>query len=271
MVQKMFNTGIALSGGGARGFAHAGVLKALNEAGIYPEVISGTSAGAIAGVLYADGYKPDEILEIMGSPRWLDFMKPSVGKTGLLEISGVQKKLKQCLRAKTFDELKYKLFVTATDFNNGQAVYFSSGDLVKCVIASASIPVLFKPVVIDNITYVDGGVLDNLPVKPLEKICRIKIGSYVNPTGPEKSFSNLIKIAERTFLLNLSREVISKKNKFDLLIAPSELIKYPLLDPEKSEEVFRIGYETTVRLLNSTDIVEKILSGIEKTGQPMNE
>jgi len=271
MDQKIFNTGIVLSGGGARGFAHAGVLQALNEAGIYPDVISGTSAGAIAGVLYADGYKPSEIIEIMGSHRWLDFMTPSVSKTGLLEISGVKKKLKQCLRAKTFEELKIKLFVTATDFNNGKAVYFSSGDLIKCVIASASIPVLFKPVIIDNITYVDGGVLDNLPVKPLEKICRFIIGSYVNPTGPESDFTNLIKIAERTFLLNLSREVTAKKNKFDLLIAPPELIKYPLLDPEKSEEVFRIGYETTQKLLNSTDLAVKISAAAGNTGQTMKE
>ncbi|HQK70989.1 MAG: patatin-like phospholipase family protein [Bacteroidales bacterium] len=255
----LYKTGLVLSGGGARGFAHVGVLKALNEAGIFPDAVAGTSAGAIAGVLYCDGYTPDEIMNIMRSRSWLEYMRPSVSKTGLLSISGVQKILKEHLRAKTFDELKIKLYVTATDFNNGKAVYFEKGDLVKTVIASASIPVIFKPVIIEGITYFDGGVLDNLPIQPLEGKCRVIIGSYVNPTGPEKNFNSLIKIAERTFLLNLSREVNSKATRFDLLIAPTELKNYPVLDPEKSEEIFRIGYETTRELLKSKEIYNKLL------------
>lgn len=259
MKETLFNTGMVLSGGGARGFAHVGVLKALNEAGIFPDVIAGTSAGAIVGALYADGYTPDEIMVLMNSRHWITFMRPSVSKTGLLQISGVQKILKENLRAKTFEDLKIKLFVTATDYNNGKAVYFSQGDLVKKVIASASIPVLFKPVIIDGITYFDGGVLDNLPIQPIEKKCRVIIGSYVNPTGPEKKFSSLVHIAERTFLLNLSKEVLNKVEKFDLLIAPTELKNYPVLDPEKAKEVFKIGYETTTELLKSQEIKNKLL------------
>ncbi|MGQ9620869.1 MAG: patatin-like phospholipase family protein [Bacteroidales bacterium] len=259
MPEKLYSTGLVLSGGGVRGFAHVGIIKALNEAGIFPDVLSGTSAGAIVGALYADGYTPDEIMKIMRSHHWLNYMRPSVSKTGLLSISGIQKILKENLRAKTFNELKIKIFITATDFNNGKVVYFSEGDLIKTVIASSSIPVLFKPVIIDGITYFDGGVLDNLPVYPLENKCRVIIGSYVNPTGPEKKFKSLIQIAERTFLLNLSREVLTKATKFDLLIAPSELKDYPVLDPEKSEEIFRIGYESTKDLLKSKDIINILL------------
>ena len=258
MKEKLFNTGMVLSGGGARGFAHIGVLKALNEEGIFPDVLAGTSAGAIVGVFYADGFLPDEIMSIMQSRHWLDYMRPSVSKTGLLNISGLQKILKENLRAKTYDELKIKFFATATDYNNGKAVYFSKGDLVKTVIASASIPVLFKPVTIDGTTYFDGGVLDNLPIAPLENKCRVIIGSYVNPTGPEKNFKNLIQIAERTFHLNQSRELITKASKFDLLIEPLELEKYPVLDPEKSEKIFKIGYQTTKNLLTN-EMKNKIL------------
>ena len=160
---------MVLSGGGARGFAHLGVIQALNEAGIYPDVISGTSAGALAGVLYADGYSPEEILKLMNSGSRLDFMRPAMPREGLLQINGIIKILKAHLKAKTFEELKIPLYVAATDLNNGKSVYFSEGNLLDPVIASASIPVLFQPVKINNISYVDGGVLDNLPVYPIRK------------------------------------------------------------------------------------------------------
>jgi NTE family protein len=205
-VEKIYKTGLVLSGGGARGFAHLGVIKALNEAGIIPDVISGTSAGAIVGSLYADGYTPEEILKIMNLNGRLQYFSPTVPRGGLLQISGVEKILREKLRAKTFGELKIPLFVSATDLNSGKAVYFSEGDLLWPVIASASIPVLFKPVVIDGVQYVDGGVLDNMPIKPIEPLCRLLIGSFVNPTGFEENITSLIHIAERTFLLSMSKE-----------------------------------------------------------------
>jgi len=127
------------------------------------------------------------------------------------------------------------------------------------VIASASIPVLFKPVIINNSNYVDGGVLDNLPIKPIEKECGFIIGSFVNPTGYEKNINNLIQIAERTFLLNVSREVLEKAKRFDLFIAPQELKNYKILDPEKAEEVFQVGYKATKEKLKE---IKEIIPGL---------
>jgi NTE family protein len=254
MSEYKYKIGLVLSGGGARGFAHLGVMQALNEAGIFPDVISGTSAGAIAGALYADGYSPGEILKITNSNSRLHYIRPTVPKDGLLQITGVIRILRNNLRAKTFEELKIPLFVAATDLNNGRIDYFSSGELLTAIIASASIPVLFKPVLIDNKHYVDGGVLDNLPVKPIENKCRFIIGSFVNPTGYEENVTNLISIAERTFLLSMSKEVIEKTKKFDLFIAPPELRNYKILDPEKAEEVFQVGYNATKEKLSLLDI-----------------
>lgn len=253
-----YNTGLVLSGGGARGFAHLGVIHALNEAGVFPDVISGTSAGAIAGVLYADGYSPKEILKITNSNSRFHYIRPTVPKDGLLQIYGVVRILRDNLRAKTFEELKIPLFVTATDLNNGRVDYFSSGALLNAIIASASIPVLFKPVVIDNKHYVDGGVLDNLPIKPIENKCRFIIGSFVNPIGYQENVTNLINIAERTFFLSMSKEVTEKAKKFNLFIAPPELRNYKILDPEKADELFSIGYEATKEKLKEIDI-DKLL------------
>ena len=258
MPENRYRTGLVLSGGGARGFAHLGVLKALNDAGIYPEVIAGTSAGALVGVLYADGYTPEEILKIMNTTSRLHYVRPTVPREGLLQISGIERILKENLKAKTFEDLKIPLYVTATDLNNGIATYFSSGDLLKPVIASASIPVLFKPVIINKIHYVDGGVLDNMPIRPIEDKCNFLIGSFVNPIGYEKTVTSLVQIAERTFMLNMSKELSEKESKFNVFIAPHELKNYKILDPEKAIEVFDIGYKATKSKLEDPEIQKLI-------------
>ena len=245
MKEIRFKTGLVLSGGGTRGFAHLGVLQALNEYGIFPDVISGTSAGALAGVLYADGYSPREILHIMNTGSRLDFMRPAMPREGLLQISGIMKILKSHLRATTFEELKIPLYVAATDLNNGKAHYFSEGELIEPVIASASIPVLFQPVIINNICYVDGGVLDNMPLLPIEGKCCNLIGSFVNPVSYVEKISGLINIAERSFMLSMSKEIAEKSSKFDILVAPEVLMNYKILDPEKAEELFSVGYKAT--------------------------
>ncbi len=254
MSDEKYKIGLVLSGGGTRGFAHLGLIQALNEEGIFPDVISGTSAGALAGVLYADGYKPKEILELMNTGSRLDFMRPALPREGLLQIGGIIKILKTSLRAKTFEDLKIPLFVSATDLNNGKAEYFSSGELIDPVIASASIPVLFQPVIMNNIHYVDGGVLDNLPIKPIENKCKILIGSFVNPVGYMEKISGLISIAERTFMLSMSKEINEKARKFDLFVAPLELRNYKILDPEKAEELFMVGYNAAKEKLKEINI-----------------
>jgi NTE family protein len=258
MTDRKFKIGFVLSGGGARGFAHLGLIQALNDVGIYPDVISGTSAGALIGALYADGFTPNEILNFLNTGSRLDFMRPVMPREGLLQINGIIKILKSNLRAKTFEELKIPLFVAATDLNNGKAVYFSKGDLMDPIIASASIPVLFQPVKINGISYVDGGVLDNLPVSPIEEKCKVLIGSFVNPVGYAEKISGLISIAERTFMLSMSKEIIEKSKKFDLFVAPLELKNYKILDPEKAGELFMVGYKATKEKLKDADI-EKLL------------
>jgi NTE family protein len=254
MQDYKYNTGLVLSGGGARGFAHLGVLQALNEAGIFPDIIAGTSAGALAGVLYCDGNSPREILKMMKTNSRLDYMRPTLPRDGLLQISGVVKLLETYLKAKKFEDLKIPLVVTATDLNNGKAVYFSKGELITPIIASASIPVLFKPVVINEICYVDGGVLDNLPIRAIENICRFKIGSFVNPVGYEKSITGLITIALRTFMLDQAKEAEEKSEKFDLFIAPTELKDFGILDMEKAEDLFKLGYKVTREKLKDPEI-----------------
>lgn len=258
MTDFRYRIGFVLSGGGARGFAHLGFLQALNEAGIFPDVIAGTSAGAIAGVLYADGYTPKEILKMTNFSSRLELLRPTIPREGLLQISGIAKILKTYLRAKTFSELKIPLFVTATDINNAKAVYFSEGNLIETVIASSSIPVIFPPVKLGKFHFVDGGVLDNLPVRAIENICQVKIGSFVNMVGYIEKISGLISLAERTFMVGMSKELFEKAKKFDLFIAPEELRNYRITDTMKANEMFEIGYRATNEKLREFNL-DKIL------------
>jgi len=260
MREEKYKTGLVLSGGGARGFAHLGVLQALNEEDIFPDIISGTSAGALAGALYCDGHTPNEILKIMKLQSKLDYMRPVVPRDGLLQISGVVKLLENNLKAKTFDKLKMPLFVCATDLNNGRSIYISKGELITAVIASSSIPVLFKPVIINKIYYVDGGVLDNLPIKPIQNKCNLLLGSFVNPVGYEESISGLITIAMRVFMLDQTKEMLEKKKYFDLLIAPAELTKFGILEVEKADEIFEMGYKQTKEKLRDPEVQQIITS-----------
>jgi NTE family protein len=108
--------------------------------------------------------------------------------------------------------------------------------------------------IINNICYVDGGVLDNLPIRPIENKCRFLIGSFVNPVGYIEKISGLINIAERTFMLSMSKEILEKAKKFDLFITPPELRNYKILDPEKADELFSIGYKATKAKLKEIDI-----------------
>jgi NTE family protein len=181
-------------------------------------------------------------------------MRPTLPREGLLQISGFIKMLKDYLRATRFEDLKIPLFVTATDINNGKAVYFSEGNLIEALSASMSIPVLFQPVTIGNIQYLDGGVTDNLPVYPVENKCRYLIGSFVNPVGYVEKLTGLINIAERTFMLSMTKEFAEKEEKFDLLVAPPDLRNYGILDQEKANELFSVGYKATREKLRNESV-----------------
>lgn len=247
---RKYETGIILSGGGARGFAHAGILKALNEAGIYPDVISGVSAGAIVGALYADGHSPDEIFEIFSQEKsFFRYVKLVLPRKGFFKTKGLRENLSKNLSAKSIEELKIPLFIAATNITKGEVVYFNEGKLLDRILASAAIPVLFEPVAIDGNLYVDGGVLDNFPVKPIAEDCKNLLGISLNPIHPEEDFNQLFKIAERTFRLSVSANISSKTEQCSKVFEPSDLGKYKLLDASSGKKMFEIGYQTALDYL----------------------
>ena len=145
MNSKLYPLGLALGGGGARGFAHLGVAQALAEAGLRPDIISGTSAGSIVGAMLASGHTPLECMELFAHMKMRHLAKPAVSRKGFLEYSHLEEELETFIGVRTFEELKIPLVVTASDMNTAQPVHFRTGELLPCIIASCSIPVVFVP------------------------------------------------------------------------------------------------------------------------------
>lgn len=241
-----YGFGYVLSGGGARGMAHLGAYKALLEAGIRPGIVSGTSAGAIAGAFIANKMEPDEIFEIFNKSKVYKFLHLAFSKKGITDMQVFQQILDKYLKIKKFEELEIPLIVCATDLNNARPVYFKTGDLVSAVIASSSVPVLFNPVEIDGVCYTDGGVMNNLPVEPIENLCHQLIGVNINPVIAQNNFKSVTDIAVRCFHLAVHTEIMKKAPKFDIYIEPQKLAPYTMADISKSREIFDIGYESAL-------------------------
>ena len=140
---KPYKLGIALSGGGIKGLCHAGVLKALEEFGIKPDLLSGVSAGAVVAALYADGYTPDEIALLFEDITFRKMTRIQLPNGGLFSIKTFERFMSKTLRSKKFEDLSIPLHIVATDLDNGKSVEFSNGTLIHPQVAWCILPVLF--------------------------------------------------------------------------------------------------------------------------------
>ena len=162
---RKYQIGYALSGGFIKGFAHLGVMQALLEHDIKPEIISGVSAGALAGVFYADGNEPHKVLDYFSGHKFQDLTKLVIPKKGLFDLCEFIDFLRTNVKAKNLEDLQLPLIITATDLDHGRMVHFHRGSIAERVAASCCMPVMFAPVNIDGTNYVDGGLMMNLSVR----------------------------------------------------------------------------------------------------------
>jgi NTE family protein len=251
---ETYNTGIALGGGGTRGFAHLGVLQALAEGGIRPEIISGVSAGAIVGAFLADGKSPRDIHLLLKDKGLFSFSKMQMSSTGLLNLKGLKSELKSNLSVSRLEDLTTPLVVGAANLSKGQMEYFSEGPIEQAVLASSSIPILFSPVQIGESLYVDGGLMDNLPVQPLRGRCQQIIGVNICPVAPTDRLNNMLQIALRIFQLNLNSKARQPQEYCDLVIEPRGLEKYDYLTTSAADELFELGYQYAAALLKEAPL-----------------
>jgi NTE family protein len=249
--------GLVLSGGGMRGAAHIGAIKALEEHGVFPTHIAGTSAGAIVGALYAYGYKWEDILKFFNSVSILDISKYALNKPGFLDADKFYNNFKKYFSEDDFSVLKKDLQITAANILNGDLKVFSEGELIKPILASAAFPGVFSPVKIKDSFYVDGGTLNNFPVELLKKKCDKIIGIYVNgfETIDIKELKYSHNVAERAFKLKSVREDYMKFKKCDLVVSPKGLDKFGTFDKKNLKHIFDLGYSTTIEALKTNPII----------------
>ncbi len=155
------------------------------------------------------------------------------------------------LRATTFEDLKIPLRVVATDLDKGRSVVFSSGELLKPVIASCSVPVLFSPQIIDGTHYVDGGVLKNFPVSTIRNDCERVIGINASPMVADEFKPTIMNVASRSYHFMFKANILHDKELCDLLIEPVDMGNYDTFDIDKGREIFELGYKSTRQLLES--------------------
>lgn len=231
--RKKYRFGIALGGGGAKGFAHLGVLRALEDFGLSPDIIAGCSAGSIVGSFYAAGLTADEIISIFSEIKVSKIGKVAIPTTGLFSLSKLEAFLDSKLPYKRIEDLPLPNIITATSLDTYSATAFTEGPLAKCITASCSLPVVFQPTVIDGKTYVDGGVLHNLPAFALRDCCDFLLGVVVSPLNKSPFKNSLADIGYRSYRLMTTR------NTFEDMRICDEVIT---VDNMKGRGTFGFGY-----------------------------
>lgn len=245
MVQKSINeidpnipVNLVLSGGGVKGVAHIALIERLEEHGIKIKAISGSSAGALVGVLYAAGYAPPEILEFFKITPIFKYTWLNPLKAGIFDSAKYEAIFEQ-LVPENFELLEIPLFVTSVNIEKGTVVYFNQGSLIKPILASCAVPAVFTPVTINDELFSDGGVMDNFPIKPFLNSNDPIIGSYVAcPRKKQKDELNtILKVSQHSNSLLLHAANKYKFEKIDLTIK-FPLGNYSTYDTKKIDAIY---------------------------------
>lgn len=247
-MQQPPKIGLALSGGGARGIAHIGVIKAFEEHNIKVDAVAGSSAGSIVGALYAAGLTADEMLAFVKESSLFKLFKVGLPSDGLTKLTYLRDKLQALVPEDSFEALKVPLYVAVSNLVTGELEIMQEGSLSQVVMASSSIPLVFKPVEIGGDLYTDGGVLDNLPVGPLLKRTDLVIGVNVMPhydVSP-KSVQNIFGIATRVFDMAVWANTQANLKRCHLTIEPVDLHRYHIFQINKYKDIYRLGYEAAI-------------------------
>ncbi len=251
---------MVLSGGGARGLAHIGVLEALGEEGIEPQVLAGTSAGAIVAALYAAGYSAAEMLEFFVDKSPFRFSNVSLAKPGIFDTEKVVADFLEYFPEDSFEALKKPIFLTATDLVEARGEIFESGRLIPAILASASTPLVFTPTEIDGRWYSDGGIVDNFPIDPLEGHCDAILGVYVSPLRrvEQADLKSSLAISQRAYEIGMYSAAKRKFHRCDLVLCPPELSAFGTFDTKHFEEIRGIGYRATRERMSE---IHRMLNG----------
>jgi NTE family protein len=205
----------------------------------------------VVGALYAAGKTPEEMLAIAKNKKLYNLFNWSIPKKGgMLSLKVLHQVLQANIPEDSFESMQKKLFISVSNISSGLNEIISSGPLFRAIVASASIPIVFEPQVINGQTYVDGGLFNDLPVEPLVGNCRQIIASHVNYNGPDPELLSIRAIAERVYRLAIYNNVQKNFSKCDFIIDPPELRQHRIFDFKHIDKLFGIGFEATEALIS---------------------
>jgi len=234
--------GLALGGGFARGIAHIGVLKVLEEEGIPVRIVAGTSVGALIGASYCSGLSPAELEDVAHSVRFTTFARWTLSRFGFASNDRMITFLTRTLKCKTFEELRIPLGVTATDFNTGEGVVFHSGSIIDPVRASCAYPGMFLPINIRGRYLVDGMLSHPVPTRPLREMGADRVlaihlkGTWANGAPPRHLFD----VIGQSFAI--AQDAMSNlwRSAADLVIEP-DVAGFGYDDFKRADDLIHVG------------------------------
>lgn len=215
--------------------------------------------GAVVGVLYAAGYSPGGIRKILIEETFSRMTGFSWTRTGLYKLEKMKLALEKYIPENDFSSLKKPFYLGLSNLNEACGEVRNSGPLFDYLIASCSVPGIFAPIVLDEVSYVDGGLMCNLPASSIRDECRYLIGSHVNFPGKKNNFTGPKGIMERAVNLGITQNARPQMEICDFLIDPPEMQNYTLFDFSKIEEIMKVGYEHTIKMIEAGELpIEKL-------------
>lgn len=261
--------GICLSGGGALGYAHIGVLQALEDNHIFPEAISGSSMGSMIGTLYAAGYTPAQMLQFIKDGKLYKItnimsFQPAFWKSGLSSHQTILKLMNEMIPNNSFEKLEKKMHICVSNLSTGTWEIIAQGqNLDSWVAASCSIPGVFNAMKINDMFYVDGGLLNNLPSQPLRETCEYVIGSDVIPFSPVRK--NLKSHEIMLNSLRVAQHQLAKPGRelCDFLIEPHAVDKFHEYNYDAFQNIYLMGYRSVVQYITDNPDILKLQSKVD--------
>jgi len=265
--KRMPAIGIALGGGFARGIAHIGVLKVLEEEGIPVRMVAGTSVGALIGAAYCSGLTIAELEEVAHKVRFTTFVRWTLSRCGFASNDRMVSFLTRTLKMQTFEELRIPLGVTATDFNTGEGVVFRTGPIIDPVRASCAYPGMFLPVEVGGRWMVDGMLSHPVPTRPLremgaERVLAVHLrGQWSKTSAPRHLFD----VIGQSFAIAQDRMSPVWRSAADIVIEP-DVAGFDYDDFKRADELMRVGELAMRRALPE---VRKWMEVPSETGVPV--
>lgn len=241
---------MALGGGGAKGVAHIGVLHALEEARVKPDYIAGTSVGAMVAAMYAFNININTIANIARDLTLAQITTFKLNKTGFFTADPLKEILIEYLGEVNIEDASIPLSIVATDLTSGEEVIFTEGPLADAVCASASIPGVYIPMRLNDRILVDGGIVQNVPIRPLKSMgAGVIIASQLGGVRAYEEPKNVLDVMRNAFDIALSQRTKQEVKQADLLIA-MDLRDFSIADnTQRYDELFAIGYDTATKEL----------------------